>query len=292
VKKTDANYPLFKITSFDKGGSTAKKAVLNRELLREFYSHLNNTYQCFFLCQLSTGLDSSDILKLTVGDVRAQMEQKRIHFIGNRSKTSQEFSDFASKEATSRVKQLIKSEKRDSEDSEYVFTICTRVRKSNFAKIYNRQWTRDDLLPVGTRLEAPDISKAYRLAQKAMGIPLVKGKQGPLRPKRFRKVFRTACSHVGLDRDITKIFLGHSGDQSQTYEEDGRELLEYYYEMVEPKISLFYDEEADLMDKNEIKLQLIDTEKLLKEEREARLKSENETKHTLAELRDQILAKN
>lgn len=289
VKKTDANYPLFKIIEFDKGGVKTKKAVLNRELIREFYSHLSNTYQCFLLAQMSTGLDSSDILKLTIGDVMAQIDQSRIHFTGNRSKTSMEFSDFASKEATIRIKKLVKNHRVNAENDESVFVTSTFSRKCRFFKIYSKSWTDDDVLPIATPLTTPDISDAYRTAQILMKIPLVKGKQGPLRPKRFRKVFRTACSHAGLDRDITKIFLGHSGDQSQVYEEDGRELLEYYYEMVEPKISLFYDEEADTIDKNEIKIKLIESEKRLEEEQKARIKFQKEIKHTLAKLRDEKL---
>lgn len=291
IKKTDSNYPLFKVIQLDKGGKKIKKAVLNRELLREFYSHLSNTYQCFLLVQMSTGLDSSDILKLTVGDVRAQMDLDRIHFSGNRNKTSVEFSDFASKEATSRIKKIVKNERINAENDEFVFVISNETRKRNFTELHKRRWTRDDLLPPATKLSADNVSKAYRISQKAMGIPLEKGKQGPLRPKRFRKVFRTACSHAGLDRDITKIFLGHSvgRDQSQTYEEDGIELMEYYYEMVEPKISLFYDEEADSIDKNEIKIQLMDSQKQLEEEKQARIKFEVEMKQTLAKLRDEKL---
>ena len=250
IKKTDSNYPLFRIITMEKEGKKVKKAVLNRDLLREFYSHLNNTYQCFLLVQMSTGLDSSDILELTIGDVRIQSDQQRLHFSGNRNKTTQEFSDFASKEATLRVKKLVKNYRTNAEDDEFVFVIGDEQRKKNFAVANGRSWTKYDELPPATKLKSDDISKAYRASMKAMKIPHTKGKQGPLRPKRFRKVFRTACSHAGLDRDITKIFLGHSvgKDQSQTYEEDGRELMEYYYEMVEPKVSLFYDEEADNID--------------------------------------------
>ena len=254
VKKTDSNYPLFKIIT----KSGIKKIILNRDLLREFYSKLNTRDQCILLCLMSTGLESSDFLKLTVGDIRIQMEHPRIFMNGNRNKTFSEFSDFCSKEATIAIKNYIKKERREAADEDAVFVITLSGQKRLFYKQNNRSWRIGDDLPVPNAISPIEIADAFRTAQRNMGIKLQKGKQSPLRPKRFKKVFRTACANAGLDRDITKTFLGHKGDQSQNYQEDGRELLEYYYELVEPKISLFYDEESDLEDKNEMKLELID----------------------------------
>jgi len=258
VVKTDSNYPVFKIIEVSKGDKKIKKMVLNRDLLREFYSHLSNTYQCVFLCLLSTGLDSQDLLKLTVGDVRAQLHQERIYFSGNRNKTYSNFASFATKEASHRIKVMVKTQRVDAKDDEAVFVISTQSQKCAFFKIHRRRWVSGDELPLAIKITANDISDAFRIAQIAMGVTLQKGKQSPLRPKRFKKVFRTACGNSGLDKDVTKTFLGHQGEQSQNYQEEGRTLLEFYFEMVEPKISLFFDEEADIEDKNEMKLKLIE----------------------------------
>jgi len=260
VVKTDSNYPVFKIVEVSKGDTKIKKLVLNRDLLREFYSHLSNTYQCVFLCLLSTGLDSQDLLKITVGDVRSQLHQERIHFSGNRNKTYSSFASFATKEASHRIKVLVKTQRENAEDDEPVFVISTQSQKCAFFKIHGRRWVKGDELPIPMKITAQDISDAFRTAQVAMNIPLQKRKQSPLRPKRFKKVFRTACGNAGLDKDVTKTFLGHQGEQSQNYQEEGRTLLEFYFEMVEPKISLFFDEEADIEDQNKLKLKMIEYE--------------------------------
>lgn len=254
VKKTDSNFPLFKIIT----KSDVKKIVLNRELLREFHSKLNTRDQCILLCLMSTGLESSDFLKLTVGDIRAQIDLPRIYMNGNRNKTFSEFSDFCSKEATIAIKNYVKKERREAVDEDPVFVITLAGQKRIFQMQNNRSWKLGDTLPTPNAISPREIADAFRTAQKNMGIALQKGKQSPLRPKRFKKVFRTACNNAGLDKDITKTFLGHKGDQSQNYQEDARELLEYYYELVEPKISLFFDEEADLDDKNEMKLEMVE----------------------------------
>lgn len=274
VVKTDSNYSLFKIVQASKGDKKIRKLMLNRSLLREFYSHLSNTYQCIFLCVLSTGLDSEDLLKTTVGDIRAQFNQERIHFSGNRNKTYSMFLSFATKEASERIKELVKTQRVDAEDDEAVFVTSEYARKCKFSQLYNRRWTRADELPAATKLSANDISDAFRTAQKNMGIKLQKGKQSPLRPKRFKKVFRTACSSAGLDQDITDKLLGHKlgGKQSKTYQEEARVLLEFYFELVEPKISLFFDEEAEIEDKNEMKLEIINMrQKILSMEKRSKM---------------------
>ena len=259
VKKTDRNFPLFKIVTV----SEKKRIVLNRKLLREFYSKLNTRDQCLLLCFMSTGLDSSDFLKLTVGDIRIQMDKLRIHLNGNRNKTSEEFSDFCSIEASELIKSYVKKQRVDATDDEPVFVVTRAGQKARFFQQNGRSWKIGDTLETPNAISPREIADAFRTAQRNMGIPLQKGKQGPLRPKRFKKVFRTACSNAGLDKDITKLFLGHKGDQSQNYQEDDREVLEYYFEMVEPKISLFFNEEEDIIDKNQMKLELFTTQKLL-----------------------------
>lgn len=75
VKMTDANYPLFIRIETEQNEKKIKKSVLNRQLIREFTSHLNYRDQCIHLCIMSSGPDSNDILKLTVDDIRLQSIQ-------------------------------------------------------------------------------------------------------------------------------------------------------------------------------------------------------------------------
>jgi len=45
------------------------------------------------------------------------------------------------------------------------------------------------------------------------------------------------------------LFLGHTGNMSKTYQGKSREELEFYYEMVESKITIQMDEENDEIDR-------------------------------------------
>ena len=209
VKMTDANYPLFTRIEIEQNGKKVKKSVLNRTLIREFSSHLSFRDQCIHLCIMSSELDSNDILKLTVGDIRMQADNKRIYLNDIRNKTFMEYKDFFSIEATTRLRSYVRKERNNAPDEEPLFVTSLSARKNEFAKKTGRQYRLGDELPKGIRLPADDVSSAFRRAQKAMQIPVQKGKQSPLRPKRWRKVFKTAASNAGLDRDIIKIMLGH-----------------------------------------------------------------------------------
>ncbi len=256
VKITDANYPLFKIIEIEQNGKKIKKSILNRQLIREFASHLNYRDQCLHLCIMSSGLDSNDILKLTIGDILRQEQHSRHYLNDVRNKTFMEYKDFFSTEATNRVRLYIKRERKDSLDDEPIFVTSMKSRKAQFKKKTGMTYRLGDTLPKPTRLKSTDLSDAFRDAQMAMGIPLQKGKQSPLRPKRWRKVFKTAASNAHLDRDIIKIMLGQSGDQSQTYEEDDRNTMEYHYELLEPKVTLYKDEDFEQEEVQKLKKQL------------------------------------
>ena len=93
-------------------------------------------------------------------------------------------------------------------------SLYPNIQPFKFKKTTGRSYRLGDELPKAVRLKASDLSDAFRDAQKAMGITLEKGKQSPLRPKRWRKVFKTAASNAQIDRDIIKIMLEHDGDQS------------------------------------------------------------------------------
>jgi len=259
VKKTDANYPLFEKREYENAeGHKIKKLVLNRPLLREFSSHLNYRDQCILLCILSSGLDSNDILKLTVGDIRLQKNHSRIYLNDARNKTFREYKDFFSTEATKRLRSYISKERMGALDEEPLFVTTIKGRKSEFKKKTGRQPTLSDKLPKGNKIKSSDLSNAFRTAQQAMGIKLEKAKQSPLRPKRFRKIFKSACSNSQLDRDIIKIFLGQAGDASQSYEEDDRNTMEFHYELVEPKITLFQDEDFENDELVKLRKQILD----------------------------------
>ena len=285
VKITDANYPLFIRIETEQNGKIIKKSILNRQLVREFASHLSFRNQCIHLCVMSSGLDSNDILKLTVGDIRLQSNHSRIYLNDTRNKTFMEYKDFFSTEATAWMRSYIQKEREYALDEEPLFVTSLKARKNEYMQKTGRQYRSGDELPRGTLLTSDDVSLAFRRAQKAMGIPLQKGKQSPLRPKRWRKVFKTAASNASLDRDIIKIMLGQSGDQSQTYEEDDRNTMEYHYEQLEPKITLHKDEEDEQEEVQKLKKELDNVKSKMSDMQELRkeMKEQKELMNYLLE---------
>jgi len=95
---------------------------------------------------------------------------------------------------------------------------------------------------------------------------MTKGQQSPLRPKRLRHVFRSACNYAGIEDDMVRVFLGQSGMSSKIYLGKSKEELEFFYNLVEPKITV-YDEEqrpelqAIQKDYDVLKGELIDVKK-------------------------------
>ena len=83
------------------------------------------------------------------------------------------------------------------------------------------------------------------------------GKQSPLRPKRFRKLFNDACDVVGVPTDIKRVFMGKSDPSNKAYEGKSRQDLEIYYEMVEPKLLIYTEFEDNVSrETDELKKQI------------------------------------
>ena len=243
IGQIDDNYPLFI--------REGKKLVLNRELLTEFQSKLNYRDQLILDCLISTGLDDGDLLKLNVDFVLSQ-NQPRLYLNNNRQKTLEDIHVFFSKIASKKIREYVRKERREAEPNDPLFITTLAERKRVFLKIHGRKYTNLDELPEGNRLSNVTLAINFRKASRHTGISLVKQQQSPLRPKRLRKVFESACTHAGIDPDIKDIFMGHKGSQSKTYQGKSREELEFYYDMVEPKITIQIhetDESTELREK-------------------------------------------
>ena len=281
VAKTDANHPLFKQVKF---GET-KQLVLDRELIRKYLSHLNHRDQIIFLSLVSTGLDDGHLLSLNVDFVTMQ-DQKRLFLYENRNKTGVEFKTLFSIEASKAIREYVRRERKNAVGSDPLFVTDLSERKKKFKRIHKREYTNLDIdsLPESTRLSGIGLATNYRRATKKMGIQIQKNKQSPLRPKRLRHVFRSACSYAGIEPDLVRVFLGHEGEQSQTYLGKSREELEFFYEMVEPKITIYEDEqrpgtEEILKLKDHVKKQ---------DEKIARVERENELSRQMTELQKEM----
>jgi len=250
VKKIDAQYPMFVLNE------TTQKFELNRTFLKSFLRELSIRDETFTLCLISTGQDSGDILKLNVGFVRSQDPKfDRLFLNENRGKTGEELKVFFSREATKKLRAYVRKERSDASDDEPLFVTSAIERRRIFALEHKRQFREGDILPKGARLLPRILSMSFRIIEERLGIKMIKGQQSPLRPKRLRHVFRSACSYAGIEDDLVRVFLGQSGMSSKIYLSKSREELEFFYKLVEPKITV-YDNEPVVEEIQKLRKQL------------------------------------
>lgn len=206
VDSIDGNNPMFTITK-------DHDLDLNRDILRRFLKTLSNRDEVIAYCILTSGVDVSDILSLNVADVIDQ-KQDRIFLQFQRSKTGEQGKTFFSKEATTKLNKYLEGLKFTSQE--------------------------DPLFPTvhGTRLQGFELSHIFRRAQKRIGIECKDRTLSPLRAKRLRKIFKTAGTRAGLEEDVLKTFMGQKSAESKKYLGKSREELEFYYERIEPFLTM------------------------------------------------------
>jgi len=251
VKDIDDNFPVWIHNEDD------DRFELNRILFQDFFNRLNPTYRAIAYALIGSGQDVSDILKRNVGFVRNQdYRHERLSFNGNRSKTSEIIDGFYSIEATDTARSIVKSDRENTEYSDPLYVTSISQRKREFRKVHGRKFVNDgiDVLPPAKRLEIGSVEIAFRKAQRAMGIKLVKGQQSPLRPKRLRKIFRTAIDFAGLGDDKARQLLGQKTIQSSSvYLDIPREIKERDYMKVERLIWIFKEPESSAKERKTTK---------------------------------------
>lgn len=233
-----------------------ERFVFRNETLQHFFANLGFRDQTIALGLLSTGADGVDLLKLNVGFVRGQKNERRLFWCGNREKDVEPFKTFFSEEATRIVRQYADQERAKARAKDPLFV---------------NNW--------GRCLNAHALAMSFRAAATRMGYD--NDGSNPFRPKRFRHLFRTACSMAGIDPGFTNAFMGHKTDVSGSYLEKPRGLLIKEYVKVERFITVFgkTSETTRLAEKTEALEDLID-------ERGRRLKDlEAELRTVKAELK-------
>jgi integrase len=194
--------------------------VYKNGMLQHFVSNLNFRDQTIALCLLSTGADAADLLRLNAGFVKDSMGKistgRRLLWHDNRSKDGIEFKVYLSAEATQFLKRYVEQERGHAEDKDPLFV-------------------KED----GKKLNAHALAMNFRVAAVKMGLNVAKEESNPFRPKRFRHLFRTACSNARVDPGFTMAFMGHSSNISASYLEksDGMFLKEYV--KLEPYVTVF-----------------------------------------------------
>ena len=233
VKEALKNDKIYTFFDVDEKTRTIR---FNREFMQQFLANLKPRDVAITLAMLSSSQDSGDLFKLNVGDVRNQ-KNDRIFWEGNRTKTGVMFRTFFSKQATRFLRKYIEQERKDAGDEEPLFISTGFIRKKQ---------------PDGTikttsvekRMVQGSLSANFREAARKMGIKWENGEMSPLRPKRMRHLFRTACDIASIDEIYKNAFMGLKPTQGQSYSELSRAVLELAYLRVEPFVSVFGDLES------------------------------------------------
>jgi len=247
VQFSDDNLLLFDVVTSEENGVYQENKRIRRDFLKQYFSYLNPRDQIIALCILSSGLDSGDVLNISLATIRYQdQNQERIFIRDLRNKTGESVSTFFSKEASKLVRNYVKTHRKNGKDSEPIFVVATKELKAFFHKNHERTFNslNDELEAIP--LEGHSLSTNFRDAVNRYNqenrdnkIPIEHGKQSPLRPKRFRKAFNDACDNAGIPVDIKRVFMGKSDPANKAYEGKSRQDLEIYYKRVEPNLTIF-----------------------------------------------------
>jgi len=216
----------------------------NRERMQQFLTNLKLRDVSITLALLSSSQDSGDLFKLNVGDIYEQNGKSRIFWEGYRGKSRVLFKTFISKEATKFIRRYLEQEREGAGDKEPLFV---HTRKG-----------------IEKRMTAINLCSIYRDAAKRMGMKWGSGEQNPLRPKRMRHLFRTACDTVGVPELYINAFMGHTNHQGQDYSELSRAKLELEFLRVEPFITVYGEVEESLEIREDIQRLRADLDSMMR----------------------------
>ncbi len=234
-----------KVYTFYDVDEKTKTIQFNRELMQQFLANLKLRDSAITLALLSTSQDSGDLFKLNVGDIREQKGKTRIFLEGTRNKTGVLFRTFLSKEATRFIRKYLEQERKDADAKDPLF-VYIRYRKKRHRD------GRVERVSVEKRMTVNNLSSIHRDAARKMGIKWENGEYNPLRPKRMRHLFRTACDTAGIPELYTNAFMGHRNHMGQDYSELGKAKLELEYLRVEPFLTVYGQTEESLEIKEDI----------------------------------------
>jgi len=252
-------------------------------MMQQFLVNLKLRDVAITLALLSSSQDSGDLFKLNVGDIREQSDKSRIFWEDNREKTGVLFRTFLSKEATKFIRKYLEQERNHAEDKNPLF-VYSRYEKKQTNKKVKR-------VKVEKRMTPTNLSSIYRDAARKMGIKWENGEHNPLRPKRMRHLFRTACDTAGVSELYINAFMGHSKHQGQDYSELSKAKLELEYLRVEPFLTVYGEVEESLEVKEDVKKlerRILDLNSTIDDlQHSLEQKIEDIARHVYAELREE-----
>lgn len=213
VKKTDGKTEIY---GYDE---TTNETVFHNGTLKHFFDNLSFRDQTIGLSMISTGADATDILNLKIGfvkDAKGNLSTvKRFPFHYKWLKDGIEFKTFFSVEATEYIRRYVQQERSNAKNDEYLFV-------------------KED----GSQIPTHALSMNFRKAAEKMGY-IVDDESNPFRPKRFRSLFRTACSVANIESGFVMAMMGHASDISTTYLEKSDGLFLKEYIKVEPYVTVY-----------------------------------------------------
>ncbi len=251
-----------------------KTIHFNRELMQEFLTNLKLRDVAITLALLSTSQDTGDLLNLSVGDIREQKNKNRIFWDGTRNKTSVIFRVFLSKEATRFVRKYLDQERGTAQPQDPLFVYTRYVKQ----KQPNGEVKR---IPLEKRVTPASVASVFRDVARKMGIKWGDGEYNPLRPKRMRHLFRTACDTAGIPELYINAFMGHRNHMGQSYSELSKAKLELEYLRVEPFLTVYGQSKENMEIKEDIRkmeTRILDLNREVTEQKMKNVKMENTIK--------------
>lgn len=296
VQFSDGLVPLFDIVEIEKpDGTKAKDKRIKREFLKSFLECLSPRDKIICMCIKDSGLDPSDVLDLPLKIVRYQdSSSERIFISSRRNKTGEIIATFFTKETSKLVRHYVQLHRKNAQDDESIFVQSNHEAKIEFNKIHKRKFDSsiDTLNPKSVK--AHYLAKCFRLAteklEKLLSTGdkpyriLQRGKQSPLRPKRFRKVFNNVCDSAGIPSGLKMVFMGKSDSSRKEYADKDRQDLEMYYEKIEPRLTIYAEpiNESNLLEIKRL------TEKLEQSEQNQRMLMQQAKDELRREIKEQF----
>jgi integrase len=225
---------------------------------------MSKVHRSIALCMLSSGQKANMILRLNVGFVTEQPEDRlNLWLDTERIKTGEDVITFFTKEATRRVREYVKIHRKDAKPSDPLFV--------------NER---------GERMTVPALQAAFRRATDKLYNESVK--ENPITPTRLRHLFASACRKAKLDPDIMKLFMGHKTSISGEYNTDSIDDLLEEYLRVEPYLTIYEgttsaEIEADVKQLKEQLTHMISEYQRLEQSHNENVARYNELKETLTQ---------
>ena len=238
TNRTDQDFPMFE--------KVGKAWHIKDDNIKPFLSHLSYRNQTICICLIQTGMDFEDLQQLTIGDVTRQPEEDYLYWTASRQKPPHiPFVSIFGRESSDMLRNYIKIHRAGAKsEDEPIFQADIVERKD--------LWKKQNKWPKRKRLPFPDEDVPFapmtqtslatcfrRVSANKLKIKMGAGKQQPYRPKRFRKIFRTACGLAQFDNDLIDAFMGHERTTSKKYLEMPREQIVELYKDVEPIITIY-----------------------------------------------------